>query len=118
MKGKGGAFSSLGGARVLETFPSKKNPESSTQDVITNSPQVRESNSLGIWIPDSGFRIPGTGFWFQSLVGFWIPRTIIQIPKARILDTTSKFSRIPDQQAKFSGFTYMWQSQSNTSKLY
>ena len=79
---------------------------------------VRESKSLGFWIPLSGFRIPGTGFQFQSLVGFWIPRAIIQIPKARILDTTSKCSPIPGQQAKFSGFTYMWQSQSNTSKLY
>ena len=55
------------------SLPSK-NPASSTQDVIlTNSPLVRESKSLGFWIPLSGFRIPGTGFQFQSLVGFWIP---------------------------------------------
>ena len=56
-KGNGGAFSSLGRARVLEIFPfplKKKKPASSTQDVITNSPQVRESNS-GFWIPGTGF---------------------------------------------------------------
>ena len=63
-KGKGVAFSSLGRARVLEIFPfplKKKNPASSTQDVITNSPQVRASNSLGFcldstqWILDSRY---------------------------------------------------------------
>jgi len=60
MEGKGGAFSSLGRAHVLEIFPFPlKKPAPSTQDVITNSPQVRESKSLGFcldstrWIPDS-----------------------------------------------------------------
>ena len=31
-------------------------------------------DSLGLWIPQSGFRIPGTHFQFLSVeLGFWIP---------------------------------------------
>ena len=50
--------------------------------------------NLGFWILCCGFRIPATGFWiichwnlpcvFQSLGGFWIPKTKFRIPQAKI----------------------------------
>ena len=72
------------------------------------------------WNLDSTQWIPDSGYWFlvPIISGILDSSSYNRDSKARILDTTSKFSRIPDQQAKFSGFTYMWQSQSNTSKLY
>ena len=37
-------------------------------------PMWGNPNSLGLWIPQSGFRIPGTHFQFLSVeLGFWIP---------------------------------------------
>ena len=74
-------------------------------------------DSLGFWIPRSGFRIPDNKFripckWnldsgFQSLAGFRISWAEFRIPKSRIynstrtnsrmiLDSTSKISRIPE----------------------
>ena len=119
MKGKGGAFSSLGRARVLETFPIPlKKPGilyAGCSNQFAPGKGIQQSWNLNStqWIPDSGY-------WFlvPIISGILDSSSYNPDSKARILDTTSKFSRIPDQQAKFSGFTYMWQSQSNTSKLY
>ena len=83
-KGKGGAFSSLGSARVLEIFPfplkkKKKKRASSTRDVITNSPQVRESNSLGFCL-DSTQWILDSRYWFLVIIISGIPDSLNCIP--------------------------------------
>ena len=85
-KGKGGAFSSLGSARVLEIFPfplkKKKKRASSTRDVITNSPQVRESNSLGLCL-DSTQWILDSRYWFLAIKGGGRPTRLL--PHAKML---------------------------------
>ena len=91
-KGKGGTYSSLGRARVLEIFPfplkKKKKPASSTQDVINNSPQVRESNSLG-------FCLDSTQWILDSRYCFLV------IISSGILDS---LSCIPDSKDQVSGY--------------
>ena len=78
-KGKGGAFSSLGRARVLEIFPiplkKKKKPASSTQDVITNSLQVRESNSVGFCLDSR--------YWILVIIISGIPDSLSCIPDSK-----------------------------------
>ena len=85
-KGKGGAFSSLGSARVLEIFPfplkKKKKRASSTRDVITNSPQVRESNSLGLCL-DSTQWILDSRYWFLVIIISEIPDSLSCIPDSK-----------------------------------
>ena len=86
-KGKGGAFPSLGRARVLEIFPfplkKKKKPASSTQDVITNSPQVRESNSLRFCLDSR--------YWFLVIIISGIPDSLSCTPDSK--EQVSKFHR-------------------------
>ena len=75
-KGKGGAFSSLGRARVLEIFPfplKKKNGTfyAGCNNQFAPGKGIQQSCILsGFHV---GFWIPGTGFYLQSLVGFRIP---------------------------------------------
>ena len=61
-------------------------------------------DSLGFWIPLSGFRIPGTGLRSLSVeLGFWIPIVSgIQDSWTRNPDSTGKTSGFQEQ--KFSGF--------------
>ena len=69
-----------------------------TRAVVSQSKGIQDS--LEYWIPCHRLRIPGTGFrilcqWnldpgFQSLEGFQSPWDVLQIPKPRIPDSTSK----------------------------
>ena len=66
------------------------------QSIIIIAPCKEIQDSLGLWIPRNGFRIPATGLrillsvelgiWILSLTGFRIPRVVFRIPdfKARI----------------------------------
>ena len=74
---------------------------------ITVSTHLRESKTVSeseFHTVDSGFLVLDSGFcqWnldsgFQSLVGFWNPQAVVQIPKPRI----------PDSNQRFPGFSYM-----------
>ena len=93
-----------------------KNIISIRRDKISNfaranfAPCKGIQGSLGFWLPQHGFRIPGIEFrilcqWslnsgFQSLVGFQIPWAVFWIPKPKILDFTSK--TLPDERIRIS----------------
>ena len=77
-------------------------------------------DSLGLWIPRKGFRIPVTGFrilcqWnlessgFQMLVGFRIPWAVFRFPRPRISIPQAKVFTFRIPQAKIvpdSGIRY------------
>ena len=120
-KGKGGAFSSLGRARVLEIFPfplKKKKTGifyAGCNNQFALGKGIQQSQIL------SGFQVLVFSYNHQWDSGFLelysrFQRTGFQISQANV-------SRIPDQQAKFPQippfrFSYMWRNQRNTSKLY
>ena len=65
----------------------------------------RIHDSLGFWMPGTGFEILSQ--WklqssFQSLEGFRISCAVLRIPKPRISDLTTQISRIPNSTAEIS----------------
>ena len=60
----------------------KKKPAPSTQDVITNSPQVTESNSLGFCL-DSTQWILDSRYWFLVIIISGIPHSLSCIPDSK-----------------------------------
>ena len=77
-------------------------------------------DSLGFWVPNRGFRIPGSGFWilcqwhldssFQSLVGFRIPWAVFQIPKPRIADFLTLGDEFSNFAARVTDDTHPWKA--------
>ena len=72
-------------------------------------------DSIGVWVPLHGFRIPATGFFVSGtsiwipillLVAFWINLhvAVLRIPKPRIMDFTTTFQIPRFSKQKFPGF--------------
>ena len=58
------------------------------------SPPIQDC--LGFWIPNCGFRIPGTGFQYLSVeLVFWIP-IVIRVPDSKVPDSGIHGKNFPD----------------------
>ena len=92
-----------GGERKLQQRSVLLSTTHCTSHVCYISLHIRESRTVGFWIPRYGFRTPGTGFQYLLVeLGFWIP-IVRGIPNSlscipgfhlspglRITDSTSK----------------------------
>ena len=102
MKGKGGAFSSLGRARVLETFPFPlKKPRilyAGCNNQFAPGKGIQQS-----WNLDSTQWIPDSGYWFlvPIISGILDSSSYNPDSKARILDTQANFPAFQTNKQNF-----------------